>query len=151
MYLIAPTTHYYRVSHLCFQMACILSSQPCLTFWGNLVFFQLNGRRTQRLLCVLVIKICLQHTKWLLISKLRNVAWFIYFILFIYWLIYLFILAYFLDCKTVRIFAYSSTREQSNKRYGMGLKTESDYRFLYWFWEKNRLFCSLLIFFSLFV
>ena len=24
-----------------------------------------------------------------------------------------------LDCKTVRIFAYSSTREQSNKRSGM--------------------------------
>ena len=30
------------------------------------------------------------------------------------------------DCKTVRIFAYSSTREQSNKRSGMGLKTESE-------------------------
>ena len=32
----------------------------------------------------------------------------------------------FLDCKTVRIFAYSSTREQSNKRSGMRLKTESE-------------------------
>ena len=31
-----------------------------------------------------------------------------------------------LDCKTVRIFAYSSTREQSNKRSGMKLKTESE-------------------------
>ena len=31
-----------------------------------------------------------------------------------------------LDCKTVRIFAYSSTREQSNKRSGMRLKTESE-------------------------
>ena len=31
-----------------------------------------------------------------------------------------------LDCKTVRIFAYSRTREQSNKRSGMGLKTESE-------------------------
>ena len=30
-----------------------------------------------------------------------------------------------LDCKTVRIFAYSSTREQSNKRSGTRLKTES--------------------------
>ena len=29
------------------------------------------------------------------------------------------------DCKTVRIFAYSSTREQSNKRCGTRLKTES--------------------------
>ena len=29
------------------------------------------------------------------------------------------------DCKTVRIFAYSSTREQSNKRSGAKLKTES--------------------------
>ena len=33
---------------------------------------------------------------------------------------------YMLDCKTVRIFAYSSTREQSNKRSGMRLKTESE-------------------------
>ena len=33
-----------------------------------------------------------------------------------------------IDCKTVRIFAYSSTREQSNKRSGMRLKTESETR-----------------------
>ena len=32
----------------------------------------------------------------------------------------------FLDCKTVRIFAYSSTREQSNKMFGTRLKTESE-------------------------
>ena len=31
-----------------------------------------------------------------------------------------------LDCKTVRIFAYSNTREQSNKRSGTRLKTESE-------------------------
>ena len=31
-----------------------------------------------------------------------------------------------LDCKTVRIFAYSSTREQSNKRCGTRLKTEGE-------------------------
>ena len=31
-----------------------------------------------------------------------------------------------LDCKTVRIFAYSSTREQSNKRSRARLKTESE-------------------------
>ena len=31
-----------------------------------------------------------------------------------------------IDCKTVRIFAYSSTREQSSKRSGMMLKTESE-------------------------
>ena len=31
-----------------------------------------------------------------------------------------------LDCKTVRIFAYSSSREQSNKRSGARLKTESE-------------------------
>ena len=31
-----------------------------------------------------------------------------------------------IDCKTVRIFAYSSTHEQSNKRSGMRLKTESE-------------------------
>ena len=31
-----------------------------------------------------------------------------------------------IDCKTVRIFAYSSTREQSNKRSGTRLKTESE-------------------------
>ena len=30
-----------------------------------------------------------------------------------------------IDCKTVRISAYSSTREQSNKRSGKRLKTES--------------------------
>ena len=30
------------------------------------------------------------------------------------------------NCKTVRIFAYSSTREQSNKRSGTKLKTESE-------------------------
>ena len=30
------------------------------------------------------------------------------------------------DCKTVRIFAHSSTREQSNKRSGMRVKTESE-------------------------
>ena len=30
------------------------------------------------------------------------------------------------DCKTVRIFAYSSTREQSNKRSKTRLKTESE-------------------------
>ena len=31
-----------------------------------------------------------------------------------------------IDCKTVRIFAYSNTREQSNKRSAMRLKTESE-------------------------
>ena len=31
-----------------------------------------------------------------------------------------------IDCKTVRIFAYSSTREQSNKRSRTRLKTESE-------------------------
>ena len=31
-----------------------------------------------------------------------------------------------LDCKTVRIFAYSGKREQSNKRSGTRLKTESE-------------------------
>ena len=31
-----------------------------------------------------------------------------------------------LDCKTFRIFAYSSTREQSNERSGTKLKTESE-------------------------
>ena len=30
------------------------------------------------------------------------------------------------DCKTIRIFAYSSTREQSNKRSGTRRKTESE-------------------------
>ena len=70
-----------------------------------------------------------------------------------------------LDCKTVHIFAYSRMREQSNKRSGTRLKTESKtgvlracearalrahetsyatlYPFRYWFWEKNRLFCRL--------
>ena len=38
----------------------------------------------------------------------------------------LFALHSYLDCKTVRIFAYSSTREQSNKRSGTRLKTESE-------------------------
>ena len=33
-----------------------------------------------------------------------------------------------IDCKTVRIFAYSSIREQSNKRFGTRLKTESETR-----------------------
>ena len=33
-----------------------------------------------------------------------------------------------IDCKTVRIFAYSSTREQSNKRIGTRLKTERETR-----------------------
>ena len=63
------------------------------------------------------------------------------------------------DCKTVPdIFAYSSTGKQSHKRSRTRLKTVSEtgerrqaralrarktlYRFLYWFWEKNRLFCS---------
>ena len=31
-----------------------------------------------------------------------------------------------IDCKTVRIFAYSSKREQSNERSGTSLKTESE-------------------------
>ena len=31
-----------------------------------------------------------------------------------------------LDCKTVRIVAYSSSREKSNKRSGARLKTESE-------------------------
>ena len=31
-----------------------------------------------------------------------------------------------IDCKTVRTFAYSSTREQSNKRYGARRETESE-------------------------
>ena len=66
--------------------------------------------------------------------------------------------AFALDGKTVHIFAYSSTREQSNKWSGTRLKTESEtgerrlsflfrstardsyatlYRFLYLFWEKT--------------
>ena len=36
------------------------------------------------------------------------------------------ILGELVDCKTVRIFAYSSTHEQSNKRSGTRLKTESE-------------------------
>ena len=32
------------------------------------------------------------------------------------------------DCKTVRIFAYSSKREQSNERSGTRLKTERETR-----------------------
>ena len=32
-----------------------------------------------------------------------------------------------LDCKTVRIFAYSSTREQSNKSLNEAENTELDY------------------------
>ena len=61
------------------------------------------------------------------------------------------------DCKTVRIFAYSSKRQQSNKRSGTRLKTESETgerrtrktrtpRFTDFFTDfekKNRLFCSL--------
>ena len=66
--------------------------------------------------------------------------------------------AFALDGKTVHIFAYSCTREQSNKRSGTRLKTESEtgerrlfflfrstardsyatlYRFLYLFWDKT--------------
>ena len=79
-----------------------------------------------------------------------------------------------LDCKTVRIFAYSCTREQSNKRSGTRLKTESETwgetlketralcarktltaRFTDFstdFEKKKRLFCSLKILkFSFFV
>ena len=37
-----------------------------------------------------------------------------------------YVILVYLDCKTVRIFAYSSTREQSNKRSGTRLKTESE-------------------------
>ena len=42
-----------------------------------------------------------------------------------------------LDCKTVSIFAYSSTREQSNKRSGTKLKTESENG------ERRFFFCRL--------
>ena len=57
-----------------------------------------------------------------------------------------------LDCKTVLIFAYSSTREQSSKRSGARLKTESEtgqrregvwgcsYATLNRFWEKKPTF-----------
>ena len=38
----------------------------------------------------------------------------------------LFMFTFSLDCKTVCIFAYSSTREQSNKRSKTRLKTESE-------------------------
>ena len=44
------------------------------------------------------------------------------------------------DCKTVRIFAYSSAREPSNKRSGARLKTESETgerRLLNRFWEEK--------------
>ena len=94
------------------------------------------------------VKHCSQHQLWFWIwrknryrQRPRSIFWIV------------------VDCKTVRIFAYSSTREQSNKRSGTRLKIESEtgengrvrldshatlYRFLYWFWEKkNRLFCSL--------
>ena len=37
-----------------------------------------------------------------------------------------FLVGHVIDCKTVRIFAYSSTREQSNKRSATKLKTESE-------------------------
>ena len=39
---------------------------------------------------------------------------------------HIFVLLKPIDCKTVHIFAYSSTREQSNKRSGTRLKTESE-------------------------
>ena len=60
------------------------------------------------------------------------------------------------DCKTVRIFAYSNTRDQSNKRSGTRLKTEIEESRaceartklrhalpITDFEKKNRLFCSL--------
>ena len=71
-------------------------------------------------------------------------------------------------------FACLSTRQHSNKRSGMRLKIESKtgerdlgetlwacgacaedsyttlYRFLYWFWEKKWLFCSLIFLFVFF-
>ena len=58
----------------------------------------------------------------------------------------------YLDWKTVHIFAYSSMHEQSNKRFGMRLKTESETgerRLCHalpissLILRKNRLFCSL--------
>ena len=85
-----------------------------------------------------------------------------------------FIVNFFVDCKTVRFFACSSMRQHSNKRSGMRLKIESKtgerdlgemlwacgafaedsyttlYRFLYWFWEKKWLFCSLIFLFVFF-
>jgi len=57
------------------------------------------------------------------------------------------------DCKTVRIFAYSGTREQSNKRSGtrracearaLGARRTLTPRFTD-FEKKNRLFCSLTL------
>ena len=36
------------------------------------------------------------------------------------------IVAFSVDCKTAHIFVYSITREQSNKRSGTSLKTESE-------------------------
>ena len=41
-------------------------------------------------------------------------------------LVFLICVSLYVDCKTVRIFAYSSKREQSNKRSGTRLKTESE-------------------------
>ena len=57
------------------------------------------------------------------------------------------------DCKTVRIFANSGTREQSNKRSGMRLKTVRLLRHalpisLLILRKKTRLFCSLLFLLS---
>ena len=65
------------------------------------------------------------------------------------------------DCKTVRIFSYSSTREQSNKSSGTRLKKESGVRLarftrvrllrhalmisLLILRKKTRLFCSLIV------
>ena len=65
------------------------------------------------------------------------------------------------DCKTARIFSYSSTREQSNKSSGTRLKTESGVRLarftrvrllrhalmisLLILRKKTRLFCSLIV------
>ena len=73
--------------------------------------------------------------------------------------IFVAVVSNFIDCKTVRIFAYSSTREQSNEAenrerdWGETLKIRfffsrsrasraqdsyaTLYRFLYWFWEKK--------------
>ena len=58
----------------------------------------------------------------------------------------------YLDCKTVHIFVYSShMSSQTNglewvrkQRARLGRHAYATlYQFLYWFWEKNRLFCSL--------